>query len=242
MAVDTLDASAPGGRRPARTEYWWDIVFGRTLPALFFSIFLVDKFLQVRDAVSATPARAQPSDYLDPLDQVLALAYFALLVVLYITRLPKRAGDGRPGIIVVSFFGSFAVLLGGVLPREAPQTYLLLPSALLISAGLAYSVWSLVYLRRSFSIIPEARQLVTGGPYSLSRHPLYLGEGAAALGLLMIGAGWASALLMVLLLVCQYIRILAEERVLSGEFPEYAAYARRVPRYLPDLRRLLPLR
>jgi protein-S-isoprenylcysteine O-methyltransferase Ste14 len=34
-------------------------------------------------------------------------------------------------------------------------------------------------------------------------------------------------------LAAQYIRIRAEERVLEGEFPEYADYRRRVPRYLP---------
>jgi protein-S-isoprenylcysteine O-methyltransferase Ste14 len=241
MAVDTVDARSPG-LRPARSAYWLDIVFGRTVPALFFSIFLVDKVMEVRYAVSATPGHAQPSDYLAPLDQVLGLAYFGLLVVLYITRLPKRAGDGRLGIIVTSFFGSFALMLVGVLPRAETRTYLLLPSALLVGAGLAYTIWSLAYLRRSFSIIPEARQLVVGGPYSLSRHPLYLGEAVAAIGFLVPTIGWPGALLVILVLFSQYIRLQAEERVLSGEFPEYANYARRVPRYLPDPRRLLRLR
>ncbi len=240
MAIETVSARAP--IRPSRSAYWFDIVFGRTVPALFFSIFLVDKVLEVRNAVSATPARAQPSDYLAPLDLVLALAYYAMLVAVYITRLPKRAGDARPGIVAASFFGSFAILAVGDLPRAELRTYLLLPSALLISAGLAYTLWALAYLRRSFSIIPEARRLVTGGPYGLSRHPVYLGEAVAALGVVITTVSWPGAILGLLFLLSQYIRLRAEERVLARAFPEYAAYARRVPRYLPDPRRLLPLR
>lgn len=241
MAAEIAEARLPV-RRPSRSSYWFDIVFGRTLPAIFFSVFLVDKLVQARDAAASIPARAQPSDYLAPLDQVLGLAYFSLLVMLYVTRLPKRAGDARPAIVAASFFGSFAVLAAGVLPGVAPRSYLVLPSALAVSAGLAYTIWSLSYLRRSFSIMPEARRLVTGGPYRLSRHPLYLGEGVAAIGFVLPTIGWPGALLLAFFLASQYARIRAEERVLATQFPDYRSYASRVPRYAPDPLRLLGLR
>lgn len=38
----------------------------------------------------------------------------------------------------------------------------------------------LVELRRSFSIMPEARELATSGSYRLVRHPPYLAEEIAA--------------------------------------------------------------
>ena len=38
------------------------------------------------------------------------------------------------------------------------------------------AVWGLLYLRKSFSIIPEARRVVSGGPYRFIRHPLYAAE------------------------------------------------------------------
>lgn len=233
MAVETIDARVvmPG---PSRSAYWADIVFARTVPAVFFSIFLIDKFLQLRDAVLAVPARAQPTDYLAPFDQGLGLAYFALLVVLYVTRLPKRAGDARLPMAVVAFFGSFSVLAVSLVPGVPPRWYLLGLGAAGVTLGLVYTLWALAYLRRSFSIMPEARRLVTGGPYGFSRHPLYLGEGVAALGFVLPTISWAGLLLFTFFLLSQYLRIRAEERVLAGQFPEYAEYARRVPRYLPN--------
>src|SRR5437868_6839092 len=71
---------------------------------------------------------------------------------------------------------------------------LLLPGDLVATAGLAYSVWARAFLRRSFAIIPQARRLVTGGPYRLSRHPVYLGEIATAIGVNVATAGWLGAL------------------------------------------------
>ena len=64
-----------------------------------------------------------------------------------------------------------------------PNPVLFTPWAVIrdISAPLALGafvlgVYGLLYLRRSLSIIPEARRLVTGGPYRFIRHPLYAGR------------------------------------------------------------------
>lgn len=241
MAAETMHAHVPA-TRPTRSSYWFDIVFGRTAPAIFFSVFLLVKAFQLHDALVAVPAAAQPTDYLAPLSQGLGLAYYMLIVVLYVVRLPRRAGDRSPAMIAISFFGSFSVLFIALLPGADRRPYLELLSSLLVAAGLVYTLWSLAYLRRSFSIMPEARRLVTGGPYSLSRHPLYLGEATAAIGIVLPIVSWAGGGLIVLFLASQYIRIRAEERVLSREFPEYGVYAGRVPRYLPDPRRLLAYR
>jgi protein-S-isoprenylcysteine O-methyltransferase Ste14 len=227
---ERIRETAPRRRAGA---YWFDIVFGRLVPAIFFSVFIVDKALLVQGSVVDLGAHRQASDYLAALNQVLGLVYFTMLVVLYVVRLPKRAGDARPLIILISFFGSFSVILASFLPGVAVRPHLQVLSTAMVLVGLAYTVWSLGYLRRSFSIMPEARRLVTGGPYGLSRHPLYLGEGLAAIGLLIPTVAWSGAMVLAAFLVAQYARIRAEERVLEGEFPEYAGYRRRVPRYLP---------
>src|SRR2546427_7550703 len=224
---------AAGVHSERRTgAYWRDLVFGRVLPALFFSLFVADHVLQLSETVQS--ARTF-SDYLFVLRQVLALSYFTMLVVLYSTRLPQRGTDHRLGVILVAFTGTFSALLGTFLPGGERREWLVLPGDILATIGLVYSVWGLAYLRRSFSIIPEARRLVTGGPYSLSRHPVYLGEVITAVGINLATAGWLGTLAIIYFIACELLRIRWEEGVLSRTFPgEYPEYARRVPRYAPN--------
>ena len=121
------------------------------------------------------------------------------------------------------------------MPGGGRREGLVLPADIIATIGLAYSVWGLAYLRRSFSIIPEARRLVTGGPYALSRHPVYLGEVVTAIGINLATAGWLGGLAVGYFIVCELLRIRWEEGVLSRAFPgEYPAYARAVPRYVPN--------
>src|SRR6202040_16617 len=169
------------------------------------------------------------------LQQLLALAYFTMLVVLYSTRLPKRGTDHRAAVVFIAFTGTFSAIAAPFLPGGGRREGLVLVAGLLATFGLAYSVWGLAYLRRSFSIMPEARRLVTGGPYSLSRHPVYLGEVITAIGINLATAGWLGALAVVYFIVCELLRIRWEEGVLSRTFPgEYPDYASRVPRYVPN--------
>ncbi len=173
--------------------YWRDLAFGRLAPALFFSLFLARQLILLWGGIQGL---RQPADLLFVGQQLLALTYFTLLVVLYAVRLPQRGTDHRLAVIVISFSGTFAAI------------------------GASF---------------PEARRLVTGGPYSLSRHPVYLGEIATAIGINLATAGWLSALAIVYFVACELLRIRWEERILGQTFPnEYTDYARRVPRYLPN--------
>ena len=218
------------GKRSA--PYWRDLVFSRLAPALFFSIFLARQLLFVWGGLQSL---RKPDDYLFLLQQCLALAYFTLLVVLYSVRLPKRGTDHRVGVVFIAFTGTFSAILASFLPGGVRREWLVLPADIVATIGLAYSVWGLAYLRRSFSIIPEARRLVTGGPYSLSRHPVYLGEVTTAIGINLATAGWLGALAVVYFISCELLRIRWEEGVLARTFPsDYPGYARRVPRYLPN--------
>ena len=212
--------------------YWRDLVFSRLLPALFFSVFLARQLIFAWGGLNSAK---HPVDYLFVLQQVLALAYFTMLVVLYSTRLPKRGTDHRVAVVFIAFTGTFSAIGASFLPGGVRRDGLVLLGDVLATVGLAYSVWGLAYLRRSFSIIPEARRLVTGGPYSLSRHPVYLGEIATAIGVNLATAGWLSAVAIVYFVGCEILRMRWEEAVLERAFPDdYPGYARRVPRYLPN--------
>ena len=215
--------------------YWRELVFGRVLPALFFSIFVADQLVQL----SVTFGNARTfSDWLFVVRQLLALTYFTMLVVLYSTRIPQKGTDHRLGVIFVAFTGTFSALLGTFLPGGTIREWLILPGDVLATIGLVYSVWGLAYLRRSFSIIPEARRLVTGGPYAFSRHPVYLGEIATAVGVNLATAGWLGGFAVAYFVGAELLRMRWEEGVLARAFPDdYPAYAARVPRYFP-----IPLR
>jgi len=225
------------GERTAEAEprsgaYWRDLLLGRLIPSLFFSLFLARALVLVWPAIQGAH---RPIDWFYVGQRVLALVYFALLVVLYAVRLPRRGTDHRLGVIFIAFSGTFAAIGASFLPGGTRREELVIAADVLAAAGLAYSVWGLLYLRRSFSIIPEARRLVTGGPYRLSRHPVYVGEVTTAVGVNLATAGWLSALAIVYFVACEIMRIRWEERVLARAFPsEYPQYARRVPRYLPN--------
>jgi protein-S-isoprenylcysteine O-methyltransferase Ste14 len=219
----------PGARSGA---YWRDLVFGRVLPALFFSVFVADQLLLLWTGAQTAKSL---TDYLFVARQVLALSYFTMLVVLYSTRLPQRGTDHRLAVIFIAFTGTFSAIGASFLPGGERREWLVLPADVLATLGLAYSVWGLAYLRRSFSIIPEARRLVTGGPYRLSRHPVYLGEIATAIGVNLATAGWAGALAVAYFIGAEILRMRWEEGVLSRAFPaDYPPYAARVPRFFPN--------
>jgi protein-S-isoprenylcysteine O-methyltransferase Ste14 len=218
------------GRRSG--GYWRDLIFSRLLPAIFFSVFLVRQLMFVWDGLHPL---ATATDALFLIQQCLALAYFTMLVVLYSVRLPKRGTDQRLGVVFIAFTGTFTAIAAGFLPGGERRDWLVLPADIVATLGLAYSVWGLAYLRRSFSIVPEARRLVTGGPYRLSRHPVYLGEIVTLIAITLPSAGWPGALAVAYFIGCEILRMRWEEKVLAKTFPaDYPAYAERVPRFFPN--------
>lgn len=226
MVATDLKTGSRGG------AYWRELLLGRLFPALFFSVFVAG---QAANLWSSAGTAHNLSDYLFVARQVLALAYFTMLVLLYAARRPARGTDHRLAVILVAFTGTFSAIAAAFLPGATRRDWLILPGDVLATAGLAYSVWGLAYLRRSFSIIPEARRLVSGGPYGLSRHPVYLGEIATAIGVNLGTAGWPAALAVVYFVGAELLRMRWEERILSQTFPkDYPDYAARVPRYFPN--------
>jgi hypothetical protein len=57
--------------------------------------------------------------------------------------------------------------------RPTPWPEIRTAGAILWLVGAVLCLWPLWYLRRSFSLEPEARNLVTAGPYRWARHPIY---------------------------------------------------------------------
>ncbi len=103
-------------------------------------------------------------------------------------------------------------------------------------AGCLFGVWGVWNLRYAFSIEPQARQLVTSGPYRFARHPIYTAYLLQYAGILLVTPSVGFALLLLVWYELAVLRVRFEEGVLAQAFPEYGQYRLRVGRFLPALR------
>ena len=159
---------------------------------------------------------------------------FILIMLLIVRRTPIAFAPGlAPRIIAI--LGTYMGIAMLVLPGRGTASTLLPLSSFLIFFGTTFAIYSLVWLGRSVSIMPESRKLVTSGPYSIIRHPLYLGEQIALAGVaLQTESPWAAAAF-ALQFCCQLYRMSYEEKVLAGSFPEYESYVAGTDRLIPWL-------
>jgi len=105
----------------------------------------------------------------------------------------------------------------------------------MVIAGWMLSAYVLIGLGRAFSIMAQARRLVTTGPYAIVRHPLYLSEEIAMIGIALRHWSPGAALIVCVQWLFQLRRMTNEESVLRSTFPEYAVYATRTPKVIPRL-------
>lgn len=112
--------------------------------------------------------------------------------------------------------------------------------ALLYFSGLGLYLWAHRALGAMYDVsssfgaqLYADHRLVTGGPYALSRHPMYVGVSHAALGALLLYRTWTPVLVLATV-PGMALRSRQEERALAAEFgAAWEAYARRVPAWLP---------
>ena len=163
------------------------------------------------------------------------VAYLAVLAAAVLLRKQPigRSRGAEPRISAL--IGTFLITVVVLFPRRELSLTAGVVSTSLIFLGDALAVVTLVQLRRSFSIMPEARELVTWGPYRLVRHPLYLAEGIATIGTVMQFLSASAILLLVVQVLFQLRRISNEEAVLKETLPGYLAYQQRTARLIPRI-------
>ncbi len=139
------------------------------------------------------------------------------------------------GPAMLALAGTYGAWLIPLLPRGPELPALDVASAVILVFSEVLMLYTLLTLGRSFSLIPQARKLVTSGPYAIVRHPLYLVEEAAITGVLLQYTWFAALPFLVLHISVQIRRIQLEEEVLRRTFPQYATYARHTPCILPGV-------
>jgi protein-S-isoprenylcysteine O-methyltransferase Ste14 len=149
------------------------------------------------------------------------------------TRPVRKARGVEPRISAL--IGTFLLTVVVLFPRRELSLSADVVSTVLTLAGSAFAVVVLTQLRESFSIMAEARQLVTAGVYRLVRHPLYLAEEIAAIGVVMQFFSPWTALILAVQIGFQLRRMRNEEVILSAIFPEYLAYCKKTARILPGI-------
>lgn len=76
-------------------------------------------------------------------------------------------------------------------------------------------------------------RLVQSGAYGLARHPIYGGGIIAIVGWALLNGGWLGLVAAALMAIFFDAKARVEERWMLGQFPEYAAYRRRVRKLIP---------
>ena len=142
-----------------------------------------------------------------------------IVAVLVVDALPRRLWD-------------WASVHGW--PVRAPGLAILLVST-------AFALWARLTLGvmwSSTAVLRDEHRLHTGGPYAVTRHPIYTGLLGMVLGTALVEGVGRLAVVFVVGVVIVELKLHAEERLLAEAFPaDYARYRRRVPRLVPGLRR-----
>jgi protein-S-isoprenylcysteine O-methyltransferase Ste14 len=214
----------------ARLNYITDFA-GRAVLASCFGFLAIGK---TAGAIDMLRDPAGPR-FLEFTATVASLAFVLLIVGMAIVRLkPIRRAEGfEPRISALAGTG---IAMGiAALPLADIGVGPHLISLMLILVGWISSVYVLLWLGRAFSIMAQARRLVTGGPYSIVRHPLYLCEEIAVLGIMLAHISIEAVLIVVVQWLFQLRRMTNEEKVLRATFPEYDAYAKQTPKVIPRL-------
>jgi protein-S-isoprenylcysteine O-methyltransferase Ste14 len=120
-------------------------------------------------------------------------------------------------------------------PSEAAKAF----GLVLAAAGVTLAIWARRYLGTNWSGVPSLKkghELVTTGPYSAVRHPIYTGIllGMAGSTLVLGTVGSIGALVLAALVVA--VRIRQEEGLMVSQFGEaYEDYQKKTKSIVPWL-------
>ena len=165
--------------------------------------------------------------------------------------MPDNEAVRREGVVmfalrVVMFFVLIAILVLYVIDHpwmQALDFYLLdwlrWLGFIIGCLSITLTVWVELELGRQFSPQLQLRQehkLITSGPYTRVRHPLYTAFYGFGLSLALVSANWFFVAFFIFSMVGLWYRVPKEEQMLQDKFgEEYKAYMGRTGRFFPKL-------
>lgn len=164
---------------------------------------------------------------------VAAVAYLGLLLASYWRKPPPLLERKDWRVVLTTAVAIDALGLSTLQPVTRPEVAPLAFAFML--AGTLLAFWSAWYLGRSFSLLPQARQLVTTGPYRFVRHPIYLGGLLITVGEVWLRWSPLVVALNLLFVAAQIVRLRYEDQILERAFPEFRAYRERTSALIPGI-------
>lgn len=186
-------------RKHIRSLWLWLLDHDNTIFGIVLGLIALDNWRTLIARVDEYWVYLINGIYLTPLLSLLTISFSTLYVtaisaILLTSGKPvARYNTAMPNLLaVLAGFGVYAFVL--LPPAEEILIAIYVPLALL-AAGAGLVVYALFWLRRSFSVTPQARRVVQTGPYAWVRHPMYVGNILSIMGLgLMIGTSASLAL------------------------------------------------
>jgi protein-S-isoprenylcysteine O-methyltransferase Ste14 len=211
----------------------------RIVPSSFFLYVVLLKVVDLQVFLKDHPAAGNNTQFLRFLADVVSrssiICFLGLISILFLIRLEPI--EKARGIVprVTAIAGTFFVSLITFFPRA---NLTIVQTAIVTSiclVGTAMSIFVLTHLGRSYSLMAEARRLVTTGPYRIIRHPLYVTEELATFAVMMQFLSFSTLLIFLVHVLIQFQRMKNEEAVLEKAFPEYQAYRSSTARLIPGV-------
>jgi protein-S-isoprenylcysteine O-methyltransferase Ste14 len=202
------------------------IAYNRVVPALLWLGFAYSSFSRLNESIGA-------QNWLLNTRLIGNVLFTLLIIILFLIRHPVKGSHANVLEAIVALAGTFAPLLIGNQPVTISTNSILVAGNLIGLAGMIFSIISLATLGRSFGILPEARELVTSGPYNKIRHPLYLGEILIVTGMVLPIFTWITLLMFAGYVLLQIWRTFNEEQALEKVFPQYRQYQEQTWRLIP---------